>query len=242
MEGAHLFGHPLSLSLSRDSCHVEQAVVLGVHSGFMGVLVQHRGLNRVDELPMLDVALSASVAGGLASAICTPFEQIKSRAMLAVAAPVAQKQGKSLIVNELTEVRGLVKINGLRSLFRGLPLLLLRDCHGTAAFLGSYEWLKRSLNPVLGHVPASIVAGAISGPIGWIVGYPVEVVRIHFHTSQKHGLYRTVAERLYKTGGMRIFFRGLPMCCARSTVQIAATMLVFEQFKAACICEPPCPS
>jgi len=208
-------------------------VVLGIHSTAMGVLVKHRGLNGVDELPMLDVALSASVAGGLASSICTPFEQIKSRAMLAAAAPATQTQGTSLIWKELTEVRSLVKKRGARSLFRGLPLLLLRDCHGTAAFLGCYEWLKRSLSPELSPVPASIVAGAISGPIGWIVGYPVEVVRIHFHTSNKHVTYTAVAEQLYKTGGGRIFFRGLPMCCARSTVQIAATMLVFEQFKAA---------
>jgi len=211
-----------------------QAVVLGVHSTTMGILVKHRGLNSVSELPMLDVALSASVAGGLASGVCTPFEQIKSRAMLAAVTPVGQNHGTSLIIKEISEVRGLVQRNGFRSLFNGLPLLLLRDCHGTAAFLGSYEYVKRGLNSVMGVVPASIVAGAISGPIGWIVGYPVEVVRIHFHTSQQYGTtYRTVAEQLYKAGGIPIFFRGLPMCCARSTVQIAVTMYVYEQFKAA---------
>lgn len=213
-----------------------KAITLGLHSNINSMLTKYREVKDVDALSMIDVALSASVSGSLSSAICTPFEQIKSRAMLE-AKPTGKNKGGSLLWSELRQLGRLVELHGIQSLFRGLSLLLLRDGHATAVFLGTYEWCKRrcSQHPFdLSPLPASCIAGAISGPAGWVACYPVEVVRINFHNSNQvasWAAYRAVVQDLYRKGGVSMFFRGLPVCCARSSVQIAATMVVFEAFR-----------
>jgi hypothetical protein len=125
----------------------------------------------------------------------------------------------------------LAKPGGARNLFRGLYLLLLRDSYATGVFLGSYESLRRwCLDSGHSNLIAGLVAGAVAGPLGWIACYPIEIVRIHWQQADPKRWSSVVgcARHIYQTGGPGAFFRGLPLCCARSALQISVTMMMFE--------------
>lgn len=208
-----------------------KSTTLGLHQTILNSVA---GGSHRSELSVLTVAASASLAGSISSSLCSPFELIKSRAMLS---KNKQQGSNSVLRHELGQITAVVSENGFRGFSKGMGLLLLRDCPGTAAFLGSYEVVKRLAQQSFGKQSDFIVgftAGAVAGPVGWIVCYPVEVVRIHWQANGVNGkpqhwaTYRACARSLYAQYGWRVFFRGLPTCCVRSTVQISTTMATFE--------------
>mmetsp|Transcript_78548 Transcript_78548/g.230429 ORF Transcript_78548/g.230429 Transcript_78548/m.230429 type:complete len:344 (-) Transcript_78548:170-1201(-) len=278
------------------SVGVWKAVTLGVHNEIQRHL---RRLRRLDDcaagaasgsrapvpLPMVDVTASACAAGSIGAAVCTPFELIKSLAMLQdraerggisarlpapshapmlASAAATESGGKGgiessarlphtskgvlsrLVAEELLQLKGVIaRPGGARNLLRGVHILLLRDCYATGVFLGSYEYIRRwakdcelvsaacsgssSRGP---DMLVSMLAGAISGPLGWVSCYPIEVVRIRWQAAAAGpGRWSSVfqcARHIYSTGGVNAFFRGLPLCCARSSLQISVTMAIFE--------------
>jgi hypothetical protein len=170
-----------------------KAVMLGTHFQIQKQMQSLRGVTSVEELSMTDVTISACVSGSLASAFCTPFEQIKSLSMIhgnqALAADAGGPRSladkvRGLLAHEASKLREvLARSSGgpggaspLASLFRGLPILLARDGPANGWFLGTYEWCRRRLLAD-GHSPtaAALGAGAVAGPVGWITCYPIEV-------------------------------------------------------------------
>lgn len=216
------------------------------------------------------------MSGSVSSAVCSPFEMIKSRVMLAnqipthgavsapcpktspvtfaptgatpvqvqplstVIAATTKTHTQSVLMKEVDQVLLVVRSMGVKGLFRGLPLLIIRDFPGTGAFLGSYEMIKRSvLKTGSSNLTAGFVAGSIAGPLGWIVIYPVEIVRIHWQSSLGTWKnYWSCATSLREQHGWRVFFRGLPCCCLRSSVQISVTMAMFETLRSSVIPAP----
>jgi hypothetical protein len=194
------------------------------------------------ELPIAWVTFCASVSGSVSSAVCSPFEMVKSRAMLSRAGTAAQPNSSparsSVLQQEAAQLLAVVRAGGAGALFKGLPLLWLRDFPGTGAFLGSYELVKRlAQRQEISNSAAGFAAGLVAGPVGWIVPYPAEVVRIHWQSNGVNGRarawpsYLACARDLYAQGGVRMFYRGLPACCARSALQISVTMAVFEKLR-----------
>jgi len=210
-----------------------KASTLGANYHFRLKLSEARGLSDPSELEIKDSILAACAAGSVSAAVCTPFEVIKSLAMLRANRVGTEKN--SVIQQEAKQLRDLIsRPGGSRNLLRGMHIVIFRDSYATGAFLGSYEWLRqRALQRTSSDILAGLLAGAVSGPIGWIVCYPVEVVRIHWMAAKPKRWHSigACARELYHTGGVTLFFRGLPMCCLRSSVQISVTMMIYEWCK-----------
>jgi len=212
-----------------------KGAVLGTHHQLLSLVAKRRHLKK-EELPMLDVTLCACLAGATGAAACSPFEMIKSRAQLGAGEALASgggQRGAGLVLRELREVSQLVRADGAAGLTRGLPLLFMRDFPATGVFLGTYEALFRHLKSDRGWptTASALVSGVISGPIGWVSCYPVEMVRI-FYQGGRSDSYLGCVREIYRQSGAAGFFRGLPTCCARSAFQIGGTMAVFEQLRA----------
>ncbi|KAK1754354.1 mitochondrial carrier domain-containing protein [Echria macrotheca] len=79
-------------------------------------------------------ALYGSVAGGLAAAVTTPLDVLKTRVMLS-----ARRERIPTIV------RGILRENGIRPFFSGIGPRVMWISIGGAIFLGSYQWAVNAM-------------------------------------------------------------------------------------------------
>jgi hypothetical protein len=50
---------------------------------------------------------------------------------------------------------------------------------------------------------------------------------VHWHSDASWKSYGDCARHIYRTGGAGAFFRGLPVCCVRSTFQARLLLRTF---------------
>ncbi|GAA5830397.1 hypothetical protein JCM5353_002429 [Sporobolomyces roseus] len=113
------------------------------------LLAQHRTTTKqVSDLPAYEAAVCGSLAGGVAAALTTPLDVVKTRIML------GQNQGGSLIASMsvqskpggiLSTMRAIYTIEGPKSLFKGIVPRVIWISLGGAVFLGVYEQGKKLL-------------------------------------------------------------------------------------------------
>lgn len=217
-----------------------KATTLGLNHNLMGWLAARRG-GPISELPLWQVWGAACVAGSAATGMFGPFELLKSRTMLepdfgvgGVGRVGRDRGSASILKREVDMAVRIFRSEGAAGAARGLPLLMVRDAWATGFFMGSYEATRRVAIADAGLSPwvAGLAAGLVAGPVGWVVCYPVEVLRIRWMCTDdprgKWGSYSNAARAIYAEAGAKAFFRGLPACCARSALQIPVTMAVFE--------------
>ncbi|KAI9179869.1 S-adenosylmethionine transporter [Blastocladiella emersonii ATCC 22665] len=90
---------------------------------------------------LLDAAFCGSVSGGIAAAVTTPLDVIKTRVMLAT-----RKGGDaSHYVGMTSTFKQIVREEGVKALFRGIGPRTLWISAGGFIFLGAYEKTKRYL-------------------------------------------------------------------------------------------------
>lgn len=82
-----------------------------------------------------EAALCGSAAGGIAAALTTPLDVLKTRVMLDLRDP-----SHPSYPSPLTRIRQLYAAEGLRALFAGAVPRTMWISAGGAVFLGMYEW------------------------------------------------------------------------------------------------------
>ncbi|KAK4040488.1 mitochondrial carrier domain-containing protein [Parachaetomium inaequale] len=102
---------------------------VGTHPGREGAAV---GI--VGEVSAAESAVYGSISGGVAAAVTTPLDVLKTRVMLS-----AQRESMASIV------RTIVKENGIRPFFAGIGPRVMWISAGGAIFLGSYQWAVNAL-------------------------------------------------------------------------------------------------
>ncbi|KAJ2621470.1 S-adenosylmethionine transporter [Coemansia sp. RSA 1290] len=89
-----------------------------------------------------EAALCGSVAGGIAAALTTPLDVVKTRVMLSTKGAGGQKPEYTGIVSTLSRV---AREEGARALFSGIVPRTIWISIGGFVFLGSYEKVKETL-------------------------------------------------------------------------------------------------
>ncbi|THH07704.1 hypothetical protein EW145_g3200 [Phellinidium pouzarii] len=90
-----------------------------------------------------EAAMCGSVAGGVAAAITTPLDVLKTRTMLDLR-QMSEKDVPSLAAR----LRGIYVNEGLKALFAGVVPRTLWISAGGAVFLGAYEWTVQGLTGI----------------------------------------------------------------------------------------------
>jgi hypothetical protein len=130
--------------------------------------------------------------------------------------------------------RLIVRRDGVRGLFKGLPSLWARDIPFNFAFLGSYEafcglfaWATESDRRALNPLP-TLAAGGLAGMAGWSVVFPMDVVKSRTQTGTTGQSTLTVARTILQKEGPRAFYRGWSAAVARAFPANAALLLGYE--------------
>ncbi|KAH6640657.1 mitochondrial carrier domain-containing protein [Chaetomium tenue] len=92
------------------------------------------GVGVVGEVSAAESALYGSISGGVAAAVTTPLDVLKTRVMLS-----SQRESMASIV------RTILRENGVRPFFAGIGPRVMWISVGGAIFLGSYQWAVNAL-------------------------------------------------------------------------------------------------
>ncbi|KAI5198125.1 hypothetical protein E4T39_06945 [Aureobasidium subglaciale] len=211
--------------------------------------------NQRGQYPTLSTIACFSSAGAAAGAAITfiswsygldansyegPFELIKLNAQLAgkmkrEVNPSDRPQPISdLRTGAFRTAQQLVRDRGIRGLYCGYRLHLVRDTIGTAIYFGTYETVKQILSNGRGNEPAEpaavALAGATCGIVSWVMIYPIDVVKTQFQKRQLETGRAQVTRpniKFFQPGS----YRGLGVSVMRSALINMIFFSSFEQIK-----------
>ncbi|KAI9334876.1 mitochondrial carrier domain-containing protein [Obelidium mucronatum] len=157
-------------------------------------------------LSLFEIALAGCWSSVPTTIVTTPMERLKV---------ILQTQGQTGSTTKYTgmfdALKGVLKENGVRGLYRGTVATLMRDIPGGAVYFATYEFVYRSLK--VGDsisVPAALFAGGMSGVAMWSVAIPADVVKSRIQASAE-GTYRgflDCAGKIVREGGIKALYKG----------------------------------
>ena len=113
----------------------------------------------------------------------------------------------------------ILKNNGVKGLYKGTFITATRDSLGTAAYFSSYEITKRKMNNYNPYI-AQITGGVMAGLGFWLPIYPLDVIKNNIQVDDlnkpKYSNSFDCCKQIYKTAGIKGFYKGLTPCIIRS--------------------------
>ena len=184
---------------------------------------QLQGSNR-KELSMKQTAVAGGFSGIWLALVVGPLERFKC----------LMQVNKSKYNGFNDCVRQVYKEGGIRSVFRGTGLTVLRDVPGNAAYFAGYEFTRRTMmelerrsSPSVG---ATLLAGGMAGVANWIVAIPFDTMKSRWQTAPP-GTYKNLLEAfrlLLEKEGPTGLFKGLSPALLRAFPANAACLLGVE--------------
>lgn len=173
---------------------------------------------------------SAGMLAGLCAAIIVvPAERIKCLLQAQANSSLKPFSGPVDCAGQL------FREQGIRSLYRGTVLTLLRDVPATGMYFLSYEWMKDKLAPRRGSVSdlsaaRIMLAGGVAGMCNWVVAIPMDVLKSRFQTAPD-SRYRgglDVFREVLREEGPRGLYKGFTAAMLRAFPANAACFFGFE--------------
>uniref|UniRef100_A0A8C4NBR3 Mitochondrial carnitine/acylcarnitine carrier protein n=1 Tax=Eptatretus burgeri TaxID=7764 RepID=A0A8C4NBR3_EPTBU len=212
------------------------APVLGVTPMFavcffgygLGKKLQQRHPN--DSLTYGQIFKAGMLSGIFTSAIMAPGERVKC--LLQIQAGGNKKR----FAGPLDCIRQLYKEGGLRSIYKGTALTLMRDVPASGMYFMSYEGLKNLLTPEGSSasdlsVLRVLFAGGMAGIFNWAVAIPPDVLKSRFQTAPEGkypGGFRDVLREVLREDGLFSLYKGFNAVMLRAFPANAACFLGFE--------------
>nr|XP_011738011.1 mitochondrial carnitine/acylcarnitine carrier protein [Macaca nemestrina] len=170
------------------------------------------------------------LSGVFTTGIMTPGERIKC--LLQIQA----SSGETKYTGTLDCAKKLYQEFGIRGIYKGTVLTLMRDVPASGMYFMTYEWLKNIFTPEGKRVselsvPRILVAGGIAGIFNWAVAIPPDVLKSRFQTAPP-GKYpngfRDVLRELIRDEGVTSLYKGFNAVMIRAFPANAACFLGFE--------------
>lgn len=190
------------------------------------------------------MAIAGGLSGIVIALVLTPIELVKIRLQV-------QREPVSMLarsgvgnVTKVTNVRysgvfdcasRIYNQNGIKGLYRGFNITMLREIPSFAAYFGGYEIIKEILvqrHPDNDQHPRTLdllLAGGLAGQIAWLTCYPQDMIKSRIQESQRLSTVRACVRELWRDGKFRIFWRGFGTTMLRAFPANAATFYVYEK-------------
>lgn len=193
-----------------------------------------REISASDPASYKGVALGGTAAGAIQSLIISPVELMKIQLQL---------QSKN---NQATNLKGPIDVTrrifrqeGLRGIFRGLTITVLRDAHSHGLYFCVYEYTKELLHPGcrkngLESYQTMLLAGGLAGALSWISCYPLDVVKTRLQaqsSESKSAKYRGIVDcfrQSVRKEGHSVLWRGMGTAVSRAFLVNGAIFTAYE--------------
>lgn len=120
------------------------------------------------------------------------------------------------------------KAEGLRGVFRGLGLTVLREAPSFGVYFWAYEYICRLFDQADGSqlsTPVLLFSGGVAGQVSWLSTYPVDVVKSRIQ-NDIHNQYKGAMDcirKSYANEGLLFFWRGIGATLIRAFPMNGAT-------------------
>ena len=190
--------------------------------------IGEEGKPLVDRLSFHQIGTAGALAAIPVSFILAPSEQIKIRLQV-------QQTALNKADGIISTVRSIVGDGGIRSLFRGTFLTLMRDVPGSYGYFATYECIKRYFRDSDGHVfPGYIMlAGGTAGIVNWTIAIPFDTLKSRLQATQpaSEATIPKVFAKLLKESGPTGLFKGIGPTLLRAFPASAAFFFGVETSK-----------
>ncbi|KAI8893215.1 mitochondrial carrier domain-containing protein [Globomyces pollinis-pini] len=178
----------------------------------------------IDNPTVMDICLAGSFSGFVNGFLSSPMELVKIRLQNQSSDPKYQYKGP------IDCVQKIIKMDGLRGLYKGFGSTLLRETPSYGAYFASYEILCRMIPDVDPNQPSLgiLFAGGFAGILGWLSTYPVDVVKTRLQSLDEalKPKYKNTFNGLRliaREEGVRVLFAGMGATAIRAFPTNAAT-------------------
>jgi len=133
-------------------------------------------------------------------------------------------------LNNLVDIQNKIQQEGIKSLYRGLPVGVLGVMPYTAIKFSTFEYF-RFLNFLKWNENINnLIYGAMSGIIAVTVGYPFNLLRKKSQISQGESL-TTIIKETYKNSNIRGFYYGLSLVYLKIVPYVSFTFAINNYIK-----------
>ncbi|OOF91634.1 hypothetical protein ASPCADRAFT_176922 [Aspergillus carbonarius ITEM 5010] len=211
-----------------------------------------------ESTPQLGYFLAGGIAGAVSRTATAPLDRLKvyliAQTGVKTSAVRAAKDGAPLRAagkasKTLVEaVKDLWRAGGIRSLFAGNGLNVLKVMPESAIKFGAYESAKRAFARLEGHgdtkrlMPASqFLSGGCGGMVAQCFVYPLDTLKFRMQCDTVEGglkgnqLIAATFKKVWNKHGLLGFFRGLPLGLVGMFPYAAIDLSTFEYMKRALI-------
>ncbi|KAL9948952.1 hypothetical protein D7B24_007490 [Verticillium nonalfalfae] len=237
------------------SLRLGQAAIQTTTTTDQGSQVRQKKTKLTSYIPDPGYFLAGAVAGGVSRTATAPLDRLKVYLLVntkssADTALAALKQGRPLVALANAgkpfgdAFRDLWQAGGMRSLFAGNGLNVIKIMPESAIKFGSYEAAKRALAKLEGHDDpkrinsySKFTAGGIAGMVAQFCVYPLDTLKFRLQTSTVQGgltgnaLVIDTAKKMWLAGGFRSAYRGVTMGLIGMFPYSAIDMGTFELLK-----------
>ncbi|XP_068648780.1 mitochondrial arginine transporter BAC2 [Aristolochia californica] len=180
------------------------------------------------------VALGGVGTGALQSIILAPVELVKIR--LQLPHQHSHKDGP------ISVVKNILRREGIRGMFRGFGVTMLRDMPGHGTYFWTYEYTRELLHPGCRKsgqesVSTMLIAGGWAGVASWLCCYPLDVIKSRLQaqsqspgdktTPKYYGIMDCFRKSLSEEG-YQVLWRGLGTTIARAFVVNGSIFVAYE--------------
>lgn len=126
-----------------------------------------------------------------------------------------------------------IKAQGIRSLFTGYTMTLLRDVPSFATYFTFYKAAKQyfSKNEQEGiastYPIVALLSGGMTGVVAWIPCYPQDVIKSRIQSGHAKNISEALST-LLNQHGYRGLWKGFSVCLVRAFPANAATFAAYE--------------
>ncbi|CAI2374468.1 unnamed protein product [Moneuplotes crassus] len=171
------------------------------------------------------------ILGGIAcmtaGTVTHPVDLIKTRMQASYATGGASLQNSSI-----STLLGLIRKEGVGSLYKGLSATLLRESIYSSLRLGLYEPFKQLFGATdREHTPfyIMILSGASCGMVASAISNPADMIKIRMQAcDQKPRQMRCHIKEIYSHNGIRGFYRGVEATMSRAVVVNATQLPAYD--------------
>ncbi|KAF0700797.1 Aste57867_8688 [Aphanomyces stellatus] len=217
--------------------------VKGFYKGMLSPIISNAPINAV--VFAVYGQMSRVLEGGNDGGKLTPGQQLIAGAaaglfQVSFAAP-AELVKITMQVNNypsnyssISCLRDILKAEGMRGIYRGTGLQIMRDVPAFGSYFYSYEVLKSTLTdgqPDNETTMNLLMAGGLAGSISWVCTQPIDVVKTLVQSQPAHGRLSTLdlMRHHYKLEGPRFLLKGFGATVLRAFPVSAVTFLVYER-------------
>ncbi|KAK3093135.1 hypothetical protein FSP39_011540 [Pinctada imbricata] len=179
------------------------------------------------------IMLAGSIGGLVQLIPAVPIDVIK--VVLQSQIPHGQKTVSKYYKGPVEGAIDIIKAQGVRGMYRGLPTQLIRDIPASATYFMIFEYMTYTGSRHIPHISSTFqafVAGGMAGVLSWALIIPFDVIKSRIQADSNRKLYSgflDCAIKSYRENGIKIFFRGLSLTSLRAFPVNGVTLMVHTE-------------